>query len=117
MRPTSTTYAQNAAWQDGTPVGLIPSGDSVVVEFAEPLPDYIYDYSQIGVVALVQSLTVTILSLSCTKQLSAMLPCLGPNLKDALISTSNNSWKRTARKSYDLLRSGKSRQHGNNCGF
>ena len=40
---------------DGTPVGLIPSGDSVVVEFAEPLPDYIYDYSQIGVVAFVQS--------------------------------------------------------------
>lgn len=40
---------------EGTPIGLIPSGDSVVVEFAEPLPDYLYDYSQIGVVAFVQS--------------------------------------------------------------
>ncbi|NBC05840.1 MAG: T9SS type A sorting domain-containing protein [Bacteroidetes bacterium] len=40
---------------DGLSVGLIPSGDSVVVEFAEPLPDYLYDYSQIGVVAFVQS--------------------------------------------------------------
>jgi len=38
----------------GTELGLIPGGDSAVVTIDAPLPDYIYDYSQIGAVAFVQ---------------------------------------------------------------
>jgi len=39
---------------EGTEVGLIPGGDSTIFTFDVPLPDYIYDYSQIGAVAFVQ---------------------------------------------------------------
>lgn len=38
----------------GAPLAAIPAGDSVTVTYAVALPDYIYNYAQIGVVAFVQ---------------------------------------------------------------
>lgn len=40
---------------DGAPVGAIAAGDSLVFEYAAPLPKYIYGYDQIAVAAFVQS--------------------------------------------------------------
>lgn len=39
----------------GTPVGMIAPGDSLQFDYAVALPDYIYDYSQLGAVAFVQT--------------------------------------------------------------
>ncbi len=40
---------------NGVALDDIPNGDSVVFDYQAPLPDYIYDYSQIGVVSFVQT--------------------------------------------------------------
>jgi hypothetical protein len=40
---------------NGTALGAIPAGDSTVLEFAVALPDYIYDYSQLGAIGFVQN--------------------------------------------------------------
>lgn len=39
----------------GTTLGAIAAGDSTVLEFAVALPDYIYDYSQLGAIGFVQN--------------------------------------------------------------
>lgn len=40
---------------NGTSLGAIAAGDSTVLEFAVALPDYIYDYSQLGAIGFVQN--------------------------------------------------------------
>lgn len=40
---------------NGTALGAIPAGDSTILEFAVALPDYIYDYSQLGAIGWVQN--------------------------------------------------------------
>lgn len=40
---------------NGTSIGAIAAGDSTVLEFAVALPDYIYDYSQLGAIGFVQN--------------------------------------------------------------
>lgn len=41
----------------GAPLAAIPAGDSVVVNYAVALPDYIYNYAEIGAVAFVQKVS------------------------------------------------------------
>ncbi|MCR9103111.1 MAG: T9SS type A sorting domain-containing protein [bacterium] len=40
---------------DGTSLGAIAAGDSVVLAFAVPLPEYIYFYDQLGAIGFVQN--------------------------------------------------------------